>query len=89
MSARPAYQPVCAACGDRIGVFEPLWLQSSDGQIAGSTVIELNESSRAEAPSALFHIGCITPHDILRSSTPEDGECANGRAHPQRSRGEQ
>lgn len=50
-------RPVCAACGDRIGMYEPLWLQKDDGTVVSSALLELG-SEPGEA--RMFHSGCLT-----------------------------
>lgn len=48
--------PRCAACGDRIGVYEPIWLQKPDGSVVGSALLELESPAR---DLRLFHSGCL------------------------------
>lgn len=48
--------PVCAACGDRVGVYEPLWLQHPDGSVVSSALLELEVR---HADGRIFHSACL------------------------------
>ena len=52
-----ASHPVCSACGDRIGVYEPVWLQLEDGSFTASALLRID---CARAQPRLFHFGCLT-----------------------------
>ena len=51
-----ASHPVCSACGDRIGVYEPVWLQLED-TVTASALLQID---RAGTEPRLFHLGCLT-----------------------------
>ena len=48
--------PRCAGCGDRIGVYEPLWLEHADGSRVRAGLLTLGAVS---AEHRLFHTGCL------------------------------
>ena len=50
--------PVCFACRERIGVYEPVWLQLEDGSHTVSALLQLDW--RRTEPR-LFHLGCLEP----------------------------
>ena len=51
-----ASYPVCLACGDRIGVYEPVWLQLEDGSFTASGLLQID--LRSPTPR-LFHLRCV------------------------------
>jgi hypothetical protein len=52
----------CAHCGDRIGVYEQLWLQLPDGTLDVSSFLNLTEHLwRTRAQIKFFHFGCLAP----------------------------
>ncbi len=49
---------ICARCGDRIGVYEPLWVEPPDSSIHLSASLRLPEYLRG--PSCRhYHRGCL------------------------------
>ena len=61
---RPGF-PLCTHCGDRIGVYEPAWLELADGSIRASSLLNIDPDTRnAENGSRLWHLGCLTPDAI-------------------------
>lgn len=52
----PSY--VCAACGDRIGVYEPIWIRGTDGSLVTTSLLNLADDT--EHPPLLWHAGCLT-----------------------------
>ena len=51
----------CALCGDRIGVYEPIWLELADG--GGryrSSFLNLGDHPGYD-PSRLWHLDCLIP----------------------------
>jgi len=38
-----ASKPVCGACGDRIGVYEPIWLALDDGTLVECALLDLDD----------------------------------------------
>ncbi len=46
---------VCAACGDRIGVYERFWRQNPDG-----TVVSPRDTEPTEASGRLIHDSCLS-----------------------------
>jgi hypothetical protein len=60
MNSNPEFSPVCALCGDRIGVYEPLLLRTADGAIVATTVLELRDRSRSHAHTGMFHRDCLS-----------------------------
>jgi hypothetical protein len=57
--------PTCAHCGDRIGVYEPLWLELADGALHRSSYLNLGDYPELDR-SRLWHLGCLIP----RASDP-------------------
>jgi len=47
---------LCACCGDRIGVYEPVWLERPDGTRVRSGLLELGD---APAQGRRFHSECL------------------------------
>ena len=63
---------VCTRCGDRIGVFESLWVELSDGTIHSSSFLNLgrhlgNEERRR---ARFWHAGCLAPDAIPSPAEP-------------------
>ena len=59
----------CAHCGDRIGVYEPLWWQQPGGSIVAAGYLAIITDPRAADPtSRIYHRHCLqpaTPHTDL------------------------
>jgi hypothetical protein len=56
---------LCTHCGDRIGVYEPAWLEHTDGSIRASSLLNMDPDARhAENRSRLWHLGCLAPDEI-------------------------
>ncbi len=49
-------RPLCALCGDRIGVYEPIWHERLDGTRVRSGLMELGGSP---LDGRIFHSGCL------------------------------
>jgi hypothetical protein len=63
--------PVCGLCGDRIGVYEPIWLALDDGTLVASALLNLDDHRAAiHGDSQLFHIGCVGQSDGAPLTTP-------------------
>ncbi len=61
--------PRCARCGDRIGVYEPMWSEQPDGTIVDSALLTIGEDARkGHAHSRFFHHGCLAPAELPRES---------------------
>jgi hypothetical protein len=57
-------KPVCCACGDRIGVYEPIWLTLDDGTVVVSALLNLDDyRSRMRPDARLFHVSCLESGD--------------------------
>jgi len=52
--------PLCAACGDRIGVYERIWVTLPDGGVERSSLLALTPQRTAQS-AQLFHAGCLAP----------------------------
>ena len=64
-------KPVCGVCGDRIGVYEPIWLGLDDGTLVASALLNLDEhGSRIESDPRIFHAGCLDPAEGMLITTP-------------------
>jgi hypothetical protein len=61
----------CAGCGDRIGVYEPAWVEAADGSLHRSSALNLDETMRY-ASRHMWHVGCVI----------DDHPPANRRATP-------
>lgn len=51
---------VCARCGDRIGVYEPLWAELPDGALHPSSYLNL-PTRELHHESRFWHLGCLAP----------------------------
>ena len=54
---------LCAACGDRIGMYEPLWCELPDGALGSSSYLNLSCEQR-RGRSRLWHLGCLAPDAV-------------------------
>jgi hypothetical protein len=62
---------VCARCGDRIGVFEGLWVKLSDGTIRRSSILNLGKHvANEEARLWFWHAGCLAPDALPSAAEP-------------------
>jgi hypothetical protein len=55
----------CAACGDRIGVYEPVWIEHPDVGMIRSSYLQLDPVTRRHGCS-FWHDGCVTPTPTRR-----------------------
>ena len=55
---------VCATCGDRIGVYEPMWLELSDGSIHSTSLLVLRRDGGEPGGATYYHHGCLAPDRI-------------------------
>jgi hypothetical protein len=59
-------------CGDRIGVYEPIWLELRDGSLHRSSYLNLEDHPGYD-PSRLWHLDCFIPTCAnLAASAPRD-----------------
>jgi hypothetical protein len=59
----------CAHCGDRIGVYEPVWLEYADGSVVESTLLSLGDPRALTADGArLLHDECRAQRQALAST---------------------
>jgi hypothetical protein len=55
-------KPVCGVCGDRIGVYEPIWLALDDGTLVASALLKLDDHRETiHGDPRMFHVGCLEP----------------------------
>jgi hypothetical protein len=54
---------LCAACGDRIGMYEPLWCELPGGALGSSSYLNLSCEQR-RGRSRFWHIGCLAPDAV-------------------------
>ena len=54
---------VCARCGDRIGVYEPLWTELADGTLHPSSYLNL-AGCELHHESRFWHLGCLAPDAV-------------------------
>lgn len=50
----------CVMCGDRIGVYEPIWLELADGGLHRSSYLNLGDYPALDR-SRLWHLECLDP----------------------------
>ena len=50
--------PRCEACGDRIGVYERIWVRRPGGAVERSSMLTV-EREPGTGSAALFHDGCL------------------------------
>jgi hypothetical protein len=55
----------CALCGDRIGVYEPIWLEFADGSLHRSSFLNLGDHPGYDQ-SRLWHLDCVIPEVMRR-----------------------
>jgi hypothetical protein len=65
-------------CGDRIGVYELLWLELVDGSLHRSSYLNLGDHPGHD-PSRLWHLDCLIPdrprsHGLRRGSRQTGGD---------------
>jgi len=61
-------QPYCAGCGQRIGVYEPIWLEFGNGTLLSTSLLNIDqEPSSEQQPERLLHLGCLAPDQIPQS----------------------
>ena len=59
----------CASCRDRIGVYEPIWLELANGDLSRSSYLNLGEyPGRDEL--RLWHDTCLPWEMLLRPGGP-------------------
>ncbi len=52
----------CAHCGDRLGVYEHIWVLDEDGNVQASSYLNLPEPARhGTSKMRFFHLGCLAP----------------------------
>ncbi len=70
---------MCAHCGDRIGVYEPAWLEHPDGTLQAASFLNIEEHvRRGRTRARFFHLGCLGP-DV----PPREGPAAGAGAGPE------
>ena len=52
---------LCAHCGERIGVYERIWLEQADGAVRLSSVLAMLEGPAAPDGEPLWHFDCLAP----------------------------
>ena len=63
-------KPVCVVCGDRIGVYEPIWLALDDGTVVASALLNLDDHRPGiQRDPRLFHVGCLDPGEGMAIMT--------------------
>jgi hypothetical protein len=60
---------VCARCGDRIGVYEPLWAELADGTLHSSSYLNLARCD-LHHESRFWHLGCLAPDAVPPAVDP-------------------
>lgn len=64
-------QPACGVCGDRIGVYEPIWLALDDGTLVASALLKLDDHRAVmHGDPRLFHVGCLEPDQAVPLTIP-------------------
>jgi hypothetical protein len=63
-----ALHPVCAACGERIGVYEPIWHVAPSAGAERTPWLQLEDRRRSAASSplleSLWHVECAEGEGI-------------------------
>jgi hypothetical protein len=60
----------CAGCGERIGVYEPLWLEQPDGTFSRTSLLNVSEHQQDGRQLRLFHSGCLAADNSRAGSAP-------------------
>ena len=55
----------CALCGDRVGVYEPIWLELADGSLHRSSFLNLGDFPGYD-PARVWHLDCLVPEVMPR-----------------------
>lgn len=64
-AAPPLDFPACAACGDRLGAYEPLWREVGEGSFVATSLREVR-ARPGDGEERLFHAGCLDPAVVRR-----------------------
>jgi hypothetical protein len=56
----PSSLPLCAECGEPVGVLEAAWLEGPDGTLRPASVLNMDAAARSGA-YLVYHAGCLTP----------------------------
>jgi hypothetical protein len=59
----------CAACGSRIGVYEPVWVEHPDGRMIRSSYLNLDAVTRRRG-WRFWHNGCVTREQTTGRDAP-------------------
>jgi hypothetical protein len=61
--------PACSRCHDRVGVYEPFWLQLADGTLRSSSYLNLHRDlPPGQNLVRLWHRGCAGLEDVFGSA---------------------
>jgi hypothetical protein len=63
--------PVCARCGERIGVYEPCWLRQPDGTLLSTSLLALRDPAADPRNCSFFHLGCLAPEAIPQAEAAQ------------------
>jgi hypothetical protein len=80
-----APRPRCPACGEVLGVYEPLVLDTGDGRPVRTSLLRLSPDARAAATAAgdLYHASCHAPGaGASPSIQPTTSRRSSAQPHP-------
>lgn len=65
---------LCAFCGIVVGVFEPMWMELTDGTLRDSSLLNLaGDIPSGASCTRMWHFGCLAPAEIPGQRPRDDG----------------
>ena len=60
--------PICTHCAGIIGVYEPVWIQLTDGSLRESSLLNLaKDAPLGQSITRIWHAGCLAADTIAFS----------------------
>jgi hypothetical protein len=60
---------LCTTCGDRIGIYEPVWLEEPNGALTRTGLLKIKQAYSEPHRLRLHHLNCRSPLRLV----PEAG----------------
>jgi hypothetical protein len=68
---------VCANCRDILGVYEPIWIELTDGTLRSSSLLNISsDTPSGESCTRMWHLDCLD-HDAIPAPRPDDDRKAS------------
>ncbi|HET9103693.1 MAG TPA: hypothetical protein VFN55_10100 [Solirubrobacteraceae bacterium] len=75
----------CVHCAEVIGVYEPMWIQTSDGTLRETSMLNLAaETPAGRALRGVWHLGCLAAETITHGAGHPGAEDSVPPDEPQR-----